>query len=87
MGPHLRNITLAEAAVVMSLANRAGQQVEHGSFASLCQSAAEKNARKLKRATAAASETPTTADYNSVVVPLGTGGDAAAARALDFDAV
>jgi Seed maturation protein len=80
MGPHLRTITLEEAAVVMSLANRAGRHVEHGSFASLCQSAAEKNARALKRATTAASETPATAEHKSTVVPLSAGGDAAAAR-------
>jgi Seed maturation protein len=84
MGPHLRTITLAEAAVVMSLANRAGRHVQHGSFASLCQSAAEKNARALKRA---ASEKLDTAEHKCVVVPLSAGGDAAAAHALDFDAV
>jgi Seed maturation protein len=84
MGPHLRTITLAEAAVVMSLANRAGRHVQHGSFASLCQSAAEKNARALKRA---ASEKLDTAEHKCKVVPLSAGGDAAAARTLDFDAV
>eukprot|EP00953_Heterococcus_sp_UTEX-ZZ885_P024674 13480-Heterococcus_DN1.PRE.1 len=83
-GPHLRTITLAQAAVVMSLANRAGRHVQHGSFASLCQSAAEKNARALKRA---ASEKLDTAEHKCVVVPLSAGGDAAAARTLDFDAV
>jgi hypothetical protein len=84
MGPHLRTFTLAEAAVVMSLANRAGRHVQHGSFASLCQSAAEKNARALKRA---ASEKLDTAEHKCVVVPLSAGGDAAAARTLDIDAV
>lgn len=82
-GPHLRTITLAEAAVVMSLANRAGRHMQHGSFASLCQSAAEKNARALKRA---ASENLDTAEHKCVVVPLSAGGDAAAPRTLDFDA-
>jgi hypothetical protein len=83
-GPHLRTITLAEAAVVMSLANRAGRHVQHGSFASLCQSAAEKNTRALKRT---ASEKLDTAEHRCVVVPLSAGGDAAAARTLDFDVV
>ncbi len=84
----LRTITLA-AAVVISLAKRAGRHVEHGSFASLCQSAAEKNARALKHDTAAASASgqPDTAEHKCVVVPLIAGGDAAATRAPDCDQV
>jgi hypothetical protein len=89
LGPPLRNITLAQAAAVTREAMKAARRVEHGSFASLCQSAAERlaHARRDVAAAAAAPEGAESTWRSSVVVPLSTGGDAAAARTLDFDRV
>jgi Seed maturation protein len=90
IGPPLRSITLAQAAAVTREAVKAARRVEHGSFASLCQSAAERLARARRDVAAAAELTTEGAEStwrSSVVVPLSAGGDAAAARTLDFDKV
>eukprot|EP00953_Heterococcus_sp_UTEX-ZZ885_P009724 5704-Heterococcus_DN1.PRE.3 len=91
MGPPLRSITLAQAAAVTREAVKAARRVEHGSFASLCQSAAERLARARRDVAAAATTATEGAEEStwrsSVVVPLSAGGDAAAARTLDFDKV